>query len=158
VSRGNWHVCEAAEPIGAGGKHHGAAAEPTSAGVTIGGQELAIARDGLDARPQAAGCEARPAVAARLVGGGAGAPRLMEDRAPAEDVCPGPLAVGGDRGFDRGDLCTQLGEDLLRVAELGREGEREGEGGGHGACGAKEVMRPGGVEYAAGELKVIRFQ
>jgi hypothetical protein len=66
--------------------------------------------------------EAWAEVAARCVGGGAGTPRLTQDRLATEDGRPGPAAISSDRCFDGGDLGTQLGEELLRVAELRREG------------------------------------
>lgn len=77
---------------------------------------------------------------------GAGAPRLAEARASAHDTSAGSHVLGGDGGFRCGDLCTQLGEERRRIADLGREREGQRHRRGHRTVGA-ENHRPAGAEY-----------
>ena len=86
--------------------------------------------DRLDASPLVARGEPRPEVAPGLVTRWAGAPRLVQDHAPAQDAGAGAHALADHGGFHRGDLGAQLGAELLRVAELGRkrEGQRHRRG------------------------------
>jgi hypothetical protein len=109
---------ESLEPVGADGELSRGTGEPAGAGIAIGGQELAVATERLDARPLAAGGDPRPQAAPGLGARRASAPRLTEDRPPAQDTRAGSHALGGDGGFCGGDLHAQLGED--RYAHLER--------------------------------------
>jgi hypothetical protein len=78
------------------------------AGIAIGGQKLAITTDRFDARPLAASGEAWTQVATGRSTRGTVAPRLAQDRPPAQDAVAGTQALGGHAGFRGGDLGTQF--------------------------------------------------
>ena len=75
----------------------------------------AFTLDRLDAGPLVARGESRAKVAPGLVAVWAGAPRLAQDHAPAQDAGAGAHALGSHGCFHRGDLRAQLGAELLRV-------------------------------------------
>ena len=98
------NVRESPEPVGADGERDHGATEPAGPGIAIGGQEFAVATDRFDARPLATSGNPRAQVAPGLQARGAGAPRLTEDRPPAQNTRAGSHALGGDSGFRGGDL------------------------------------------------------
>ena len=61
---GDRHADEPAQPVGAAQEPDRPAGQPAGTGLAVGGEELAIAQNGLDAGPLVASGEARPQVGA----------------------------------------------------------------------------------------------
>ena len=109
----------------------GLAGEPEAAGVGVGVEEELVALEGLDAAPLVAAGDLGTQAEAGLVGLRGVAPGLLADGAATEDAATGSRAGSGLAVLDLGDAAPDAVEDLVLVAELGRDAEGEGHGLGH---------------------------
>jgi hypothetical protein len=102
---------ESPEPIGTNGKRDCVAGDPAGACVAIGGEELSMAMNGLDACPLASGRDPR-----RRLRRGSGlarqSPRLTQDHSPAQNTGASSHALDSRGGFRGEDSLAQLGQVL----------------------------------------------